>query len=132
MRQPNRECGTFDAACERAAAFANRHGGGLALAEKFLDRAGWLHATFGTEYAGLNDRELAYLNTGDTYSLTLGQEGEGEVFTASWGDWYEDAERQHCEDTNTIRCGYCSEFTPNNRDNWSDVVCESCGNLVGG
>jgi len=128
-----RECGTFDAACERAAEFANRHNGGLDMAEEFLRRAGWLHATFGQECVSLGDRELVYLNTGDTHSLTLGQEGDGPVFSTTWGDWSESAEQAYCKDTDTVRCGWCSHFTPiAEGEDWRDVVCESCGNLVDG
>ena len=136
--KPGRECGTFDKACERAAEYANRPhtnhpGTNLELAETFLKRAGCGHAIFGIEYVSCADRELAYLNTGDTYSLTIAQEGEdGEVFATSWGDWLEEAEQEHCEAEDVIRCAYCGEFTPNNGDDndWHDTVCEHCGRYV--
>jgi len=129
---PGRECGTFDEACNRAAEFANRHDGGLEMAQEFLRRAGWLHATFGIEYVECAGRELAYLNTGDTYSMTLAREGGGDVFSTSWGDWHEEVENEHCEAEGVIRCGWCSAFTPVDSDDWRETVCESCGHHVDG
>ena len=46
----------FDIACERAARYANRHNGGLQLAEQFLVRAGWGGETFGIEYVAAPTR----------------------------------------------------------------------------
>jgi len=123
----------FDIACERAARYANRHNGGLQLAEQFLARAGWGAETFGIEYVSCADKELAYLNTGETYSLTLGQENGGDVFSTSWGGWYENAEQEHCEEEGVISCAYCGEFTPMEEGGeWSDTVCEHCGHYVDG
>lgn len=130
-RRQGRECGSFDNACERAVKFANRHCGGLEMVESFLARAGWLHATFGVEYVSCAGRELAYLNTGDTYSLTVAREGDGEVFATTWGDWHEEAENKHCDENGTIRCGHCSEFT-SCAEEWSETICENCGNNVSG
>ncbi|MFA5186680.1 MAG: hypothetical protein WC551_09410 [Patescibacteria group bacterium] len=133
-----KERGTFDEACNRAAHYANRRAqnrnesgyAALMSAEHFLNRAGWGHVTFGIEHESVGDRELAYLNTGDTYSLTLAQEGEdGEVFSTSCGDWYEQAEQEYCEQEGAIRCGYCGEFTPC-AEAWEETVCEHCGRNV--
>jgi len=133
INRPGRECGTFDRACERAAEYANRHGCKLVKAEEFLIRAGWGRAIFGIERVSCADRTLRYINTGDTYSLTLGREGRGEVFTTSWGDWYEQAEREHEEEEGVVRCGYCGEFTPYDEDTgWYETVCEHCGHYVDG
>jgi len=129
-RKPGKECGAdFDTVCGRAVAYANRHNGGLELAETFINRAGWGHSIFGVEYVSCAGRELSYLNTGETYSLTIGQEGNGEVFSTSWGGWYEDAENQHCEEEGETRCGYCGEFTPC-AEEWRETVCEHCGRYV--
>ena len=126
------EVSTFEQACSRAARYANKHGGSLVRAEAFLARAGWLHATFGVEHVSVAERELSYLNTGDTYSLTVGCE-DGSCFATTWGDWVESAENGHCEEEVVIRCGYCGEFTDHPDDvKWRDVVCESCGNCVAG
>ena len=124
----------FDIACERAARYANRHNGGLQLAEQFLARAGWGGETYGIEYVSCADKELAYLNTGETYSLTLGQEGKGtDVFSTSWGGWYEGAEEEHCQEEGVIRCAYCGEFTPLQEGReWHETECEHCGYLVDG
>ena len=127
-----KQCGDFDRACLHAIAYANRHSGGLDLAQTFLERAGWGGETYGVEYVPCNDRELAYLNTGETYSLTIGQEGDGEVFSCSWGGWLEEAEQEHCEENGETRCGYCGEFTPVDPDDWHETVCEHCGQYVDG
>ena len=93
---------------------------------------------FGIEYVSVKGQELKYINMGDTYIDTVCQEiefGSKPVkppFISNWGGWYEQAEQDYCQKTDTIRCGYCSEFTPNNKENWYEIVCESCGNLVGG
>jgi hypothetical protein len=125
-------CHEFNQVCERAAKYANRHDCDLATAERFIVRA-WGKGTFGVEYASCGERELAYINTGDTYSTTVAREGDdGDCVVTSWGDWYESAEIAHCEETDTIRCGWCSHFTPMNRKDWRDVVCESCNHGVDG
>ena len=121
--------GDFDRACERAIAYANRKQGGLELAEQFLERAGFGGELFGIESVSCGERELRYLNVGDTYSLTIGQEGDGEVFSTSWGGWLEEAEQEHCEENGETRCGYCGEFTPVAED-WHDTVCQHCGRYV--
>jgi hypothetical protein len=120
----------FDEVCNRAVEFSNRHVGGIEAAERFINRAGWGHSHFGIEYVSTCDRELAYLNTGDTYNLTVCQEGHGEVFSSSWGDWLEEAENEHCEDEGEIKCCNCGEFTPVDPECWHYTVCEHCGRLV--
>jgi len=119
----------FNRACTVAARYANRHGRDLARAEKFLARAGYKRATFGVEHVECAGRELSYLNSGDTYSATVCQEGRGELFVSTWGDWYEDVEREHCEEEGAIRCGYCGDFTPC-ADDWRETRCEHCGRNV--
>ena len=98
------------------------------------DTANMILGGFGTEQVKCCGAILEYINLGDTYTLTICQEinPAGEPFIGSWGQWYEDTENEYCETENVIRCGYCSEFTPMNKSDWRDVVCESCGNLVGG
>jgi len=118
---------SFEQACNRAVCYANRHGRKLERAESFLQRAGWI--TFGIEYVSCAERELAYVNTGDTYRCTVAKEGRGGVFVTSWGDWYEGAEREHCEENDLISCGYCGEFTPVAAQ-WDETVCEHCGRNV--
>jgi hypothetical protein len=99
------------------------------MVASFLDRAGWGGATFGIESVEVAERELKYLNTGDTYDLTVGQEGEGPVFDTSWGDWMEAAEAAHCEAEGVVRCGYCGEFTSVG-DPWHETVCGHCSRNV--
>ena len=123
----------FPEACTRAIAWAERKGlsgvDALEAIELYLARAGF-HCTFGVEYVSLCDRELAYLNTGDTYDTTIASE-LGKLFITSWGDWYEDVEQGHCQENDLIRCGYCGEFTPV-AENWQETICESCNNNVAG
>ena len=122
------------AVCERAARDANRHGQNLEIAEVFISRAwhcGLGPGTFGIECVAIGGHALDYINTGDSYEATVATEG-AECFVTSWGDWYEEAERKHCEKTGTIRCGYCGHYTPNNREDWRTIVCDSCSNLVSG
>ena len=65
---------------------------------------------FGIEYLPLpTGGEVAYVNTGDTYSATL-LHVDGEWIYSCWGDVYEAAEKAHTEDDNT-RCGYCGEWS---------------------
>ena len=100
------------------------------------DKANELLAGFGIEYVSCANKDLKYINLGDTYDQTICQEintvNQPLLFIGSWGDWYEETEREYCEVKNVVRCGYCSEFTPMNERNWQDVVCENCGNLVAG
>jgi hypothetical protein len=126
-----RKYGNFNSACEKAIAYANRHKTGLRGAEEFLRRAGWGGETFGVENVECTGRELSYLNTGETYDLTIGQEGGGEVFSTSWGGWYEEVENKHCEEEGETRCGYCGEFTPlADGEEWRKTICEHCGRYV--
>ena len=43
----------------------------------------------------------------------------------------EAAEQEHCEENDSIRCGYCGEFTPV-ADPWNETICTSCSNCVAG
>lgn len=134
----------FETACAYARDYANRIGGGLESAQDALVRMGYGDSTFGIEYVSLGERGLSYLNTGDTYSTTLGSEDGGDVFVTSWGDWYEEAQREYEEENGVIRCAYCGEFTdcatwddnPANDDDcsvyWNDTVCSHCGHNVDG
>ena len=97
-----------------------------------LDAADRILNGYGIEcVTGPDGETLHYVNLGDTYDATICKDSSG-YFIGSWGDWYEQAERDHEEDTGTIRCGYCGEFTDMDQDNWRDVRCTSCGHLVSG
>jgi len=127
---------------QRAADVANRmmrnHGynvhDALLYAEKFTRRClGGHSGTFEVEYIDLpSGSELAYLNSGDTYTRTLCSIDEGEVFVSTWGDCVEQDELEYCENEDVIRCGWCSYYTPMDCEDWHDVVCESCGHHVDG
>lgn len=99
---------------------------------KDLQDANDLLNGFGIEFVCLGDRELKYVNLGDTYTKTICEEN-GEVFICSWGSWYEEAEQKFELENDVIRCGYCSYFTPRIEGvSWEETVCEQCGNKVGG
>ena len=119
------ERGTFDDACKRAVIYTKHYSGDLDMVENFLKRSGWLHATFGVEAVQVFGRELRYLNVGDTYDLTVGQEGDGPVVCLTRVDWVEQVEREHCEAEGEIRCGNCGEFTPVVNP-WDETICLSC------
>ena len=92
---------------------------------------------FGVEFVSFGGKELKYINMGDTYTETVCMEladcGLCQApFIGSWGNWYESAEQEYENETGTIRCGYCGEFTELNRDDWRQVVCDSCGHYVSG
>lgn len=91
---------------------------------------------YGVRCVSVGDRELAYVNLGDTYTETLAVEG-GDLLITSWGAWHEQAEQEHCDNEDVIRCGYCGEFTENTLRtgdvvDWHMIVCEHCGEHVGG
>ncbi len=68
---------------------------------------------------------LDYINEGETYASTICHEN-GLYWIGSWGNWYEEAEHQHCEDNDVVRCGWCSEFTPLSDEGWRETTCEAC------
>ena len=109
------------------ALFRAQHSDDLGAAENYLKAQGVL--TFGIEHVDCADRDIAYVNLGDTYDTTIVQEGE-DFAISSWGAWYEETENQHCEDDGVVRCGYCSEFTPVDSEDWHKTVCEHCGRYV--
>lgn len=74
-------------------------------------------------------RVLRYVNLGDTYAPTLCEE-DGRIFVSSWGDWFESVEQEECEDTDSVVCGYCGDFTPIEGNSWRDTRCEHCGHNV--
>nr|NIM39143.1 hypothetical protein [Hydrotalea flava]NIN04378.1 hypothetical protein [Hydrotalea flava]NIO95069.1 hypothetical protein [Hydrotalea flava] len=80
---------------------------------------------FGIEFVSCGNYELKYINLGDTYTNTICESYEEGVFICSWGGWYEDIEQKICQEEGLIRCGYCGEFTPNNKKNWHDIICEN-------
>lgn len=102
----------------------------LAAADAYLRRKSF--GVYGVESVPLPDGgRFNYVNTGDTYENTIGFLN-GRYIIANWGDVVERAERRYQAETRTIQCGYCSHFTPKNRRDWRDVVCESCGHAVAG
>ena len=78
---------------------------------------------------------MRYLNQGDTYALTLVLTDDYvngiELIATSWGDWYEEAERDYCYRYCRVRCGYCSALTAV-AEEWDDTICENCGHNVSG
>lgn len=127
---PGRECGEFRDACKRAADYANRKGGGIEAAERFIVRAGWIHATCGVESVSECGRSMEYLNTGDTYTTTVICEGT-ECSVGSWGAWVESVENEYNDENDTIKCAHCSNYTPV-AEPWDCTVCNYCRNYVDG
>ena len=126
---------------ERSAVVATRAMGrghsvesAMEFAERFVRRCiGGHPGTFGVEYMTLpSGAELIYLNAGDTYARTLCCVDDETIIVSTWGDCFKQDEMQHEEDTDTICCGWCSHYTPMDREDWHDVVCESCGHRVDG
>jgi hypothetical protein len=76
-------------ACECA-----ENGHGLRFANQYLKRHGFI--TFGIEHISIEDREIVYINLGDTYDCTVIQEGH-DYFTGSWGDWVSEVELENEE-----------------------------------
>ena len=79
--------------------------GELSAAERYLTRKGIL--CFGIESVAVADRSIDYVNLGETYQLTIIQEGQegqegGEFSIASWGGWVEESEGEYCEENNEI------------------------------
>ncbi len=145
MRKP---VGTLEQACERAARFANRGNRSLKDAERFINRCGWGDSFFGVETANFEPNSepadcLEYLNSGDTYSITIAceldtstawktlQPKAGSCFVTTWGDWYEEKERSYQEDNGLICCGHCGYFSAVHPDNWRESVCDNCNHKAG-
>lgn len=77
-------------------------------------------------------QHLLYVNLGDTYIPTVcWDSGIGKVVVESWGDWLERKEEVYARENGTIRCVWCSSWTPRKRER-RETVCCSCGNYVGG
>ena len=97
-----------------------------------MEKADEVLGTFGVESVTCEDDEMQYLNTGDTYEITLCRNDCGEVFWAAWGEWLEESENDLHDNENSIYCGHCGQCTPRDGKG-SDictVVCEHCGRLV--
>lgn len=93
-----------------------------------IDAANALLAACGVEYLSTPTGAYAYLNTGDTYSQTIiwPEEHPRKAYIGAWGDTFEADEDEYCREEGVIRCGYCGEYTPMDREDWRDVVCEYC------
>ena len=104
---------------------------GLRELSDLFDKAGG--GCFGVESVTLADEvsQFHFINTGDTYSTTLGFIEEyctnwpkiHPYTLTTWGDIYEQSEHERTESTGEIRCGYCGEWTS---DYNSEYRCEAC------
>lgn len=112
------------------------------------------HEHFGVESCSLDNFDdindsleapsMMYLNMGDTYATTLILTDDYlngvKLYVSCWGDWHEENERHHCEESSVVRCGYCGHFTPfiyrdengEGGDNWHNHQCEHCKHNVSG
>ena len=85
---------------------------------------------YGVESLSVGGKCLLYANIGDTYDTTVCYSEDDGLFLCSWGDWYQKAEAEHCEDEDVTRCGYCGEFTPISPEGWRETICDHCGRNV--
>jgi len=102
----------------------------LQKALELADKGKWSAANdllngYGIEYVQCGQYELKYINTGDTYSPTICQEGFGRPFIGSWGAWIEETEILIFNEENLIRCPYCGELSSTDKDE-----CEYCGEKI--
>jgi len=104
----------------------------LEFADKILTAYDPDYKSFGVEHVTTCGRHLYYLNQGDTYAYTVLKESGCKLTAGSWGDWVEQVELEYALEHNEIRCGNCGEWTPNDQDDWHDVVCISCHRNVDG
>lgn len=92
---------------------------GLRELNDLFDRASG--GCFGVESVTLADEisRFHYINTGDTYSGTVGYIEEyctnwpkiHPYTLTTWGDIYENSMHERTADTGEIRCAYCGEWT---------------------
>lgn len=105
----------------------------IEAAETWMEQQGHDGMFHGIEYVSMGGKTLAYLNVGETYEPTVCSVDDGCCFIDTWGGWYEAATAAHEQKTKTIRCGYCSEFTPRTENtDWREIECAFCHHLVGG
>ena len=92
-----------------------------------LEAASKLLGGFGVEDVAVAPgwKELAYVNAGDTYTLTLAHDGD-QFLVISWGDWYDNQEEAYQEATGEQRCPYCGEWSAVSRDG---ETFEDCGHF---
>lgn len=105
----------YEAVCRILAASPSQPDLALAECSEWVDG-------FGVESLRLADgSELFYVNKGEAYEATLCYVDGSGFFVSSWGDVYEQADRDHEEETDERRCAYCSE--------WAEPgeACGSCG-----
>ena len=119
----------------------------LHVAATILEALDWTHFGVETIEPPTPDPEcnaLAYINTGDTYHVTLCQEvhpddgtangyeqtTHGPIFISSWGSWWEGKEQEWCEKAEQHRCANCGSWT-NVADGGPDATfCEQCGRNI--
>jgi hypothetical protein len=103
----------------------------LWYASEFIKRCGLDH--FGFEHASVDDadKEMEYLNQGETYAATIICEDEV-CSVGSWGDWVTETEQEYCKAEGKIQCGACSEFVDATEDDWRRNECSNCDHYVDG
>lgn len=70
-------------------------------------------------------RGMSYINKGDAYAETIVFDEETSTFSLScWGDWLEQAETAHTEETGDTRCHYCGEWHGDLPGDWTGKCVE--------
>ena len=73
---------------------------------------------------GVDAPEMQYLNMGETYATTLvldtDDDGNARLQVTSWGDWYENAQKEFCREHEVAHCPNCGRYSYNKE------TCEHC------
>jgi len=103
----------------------------LQLAEEYLIESGFADKMFGIGSVTLPeaDRELSFLDAGDSCDLTICCEN-GQCFISTWGQWLKNAEYKYSGENNVMRCPDCWGWTANSSNPLSR--CEHCDCLIFG
>jgi len=107
----------------------------LELSSELIGAYGWERVQLPAPDGDTPRGSFEYVNTGDTYAGTVGilDDWRGvRIVCATWGDIYEQAERERTERTGQTRCPHCSEWggeLDNSLDYGERGTCADCGHV---